>query len=243
LSLLFDPYLTTPTHPVALEQKLEYVFEKYYTASKINRQKARFVTSHGKLTAKENSIMTTRKSGAEQDSIGTKSTQETSKPNLQAFTKAYAEWVQQQQEVSLAYQRRCHEAYFELVSDLNEIATAGQRPLEDAQLKLKVAGATANIDQESRKNYEQLQQEFARVQMEVNNDPKRQESCQKAYNDHLKATQEALEEAQNRNLKAYQRYLKVVQDGWSQFDIEKLDPADMRALEWSTKAAFQSGMQ
>lgn len=186
--------------------------------------------------------MTTRKS-EDRGSTETKSSQETSKPNLQAFTKAYTEWVHQQQEVSLDYQRRCHEAYFELVSNLNEIAAAVQRPIEDAQLKLRVAGVTAHIDQESRQNYQDLQQEFARVQIEASSNTKHQEGWQKAYDDHAKATQKALEDAQKNNLKAYQQYLKIVQDGWSRLDVEKLDPADMRALEWSTKVAFQSGVQ
>jgi hypothetical protein len=76
----------------------------------------------------------------------TKRTAETGGDATQRFTSAYADWTQQQQEISVNYQRQCSDAYFQLMNDLNEIAAKSKRPVEEAHLKLMLAGPTANVD-------------------------------------------------------------------------------------------------
>src|ERR671939_433651 len=108
--------------------------------------------------------MATNKSGTDQSATPTKHRKESAHLTPQTF-KAYVEWVHQQQEAALQYQRQCAEAYLELLHNLNEIAAVAQRPIGEAHQKLLDASWTANLDQESWLNYQQLQQELARVMM------------------------------------------------------------------------------
>src|SRR5215208_48629 len=87
----------------------------------------------------------------------TKRTTETGGDATQRFTGAYADWIQQQQEISVNYQRQCSDAYFQLINDVNEIAAKSKRPVEEAHLKLILAGPTASVDQDSWQNYQKLQ--------------------------------------------------------------------------------------
>lgn len=187
--------------------------------------------------------MVTSKSSAAQSATETKSAKGPRPLTQQSFAQAYAEWIRQQQESALNYQQRCGEAYFKLINNLNEIAAAAHRPINDAQVKLMVASQTANLDEESWQNFQQQQEEFGKLMRAHGNDTSFQESIQKAYREYAEATQKALEEAHAHNLKAYQKYLKVVKDGWTQIDVEKLNAADLRAIEWSTKVAFQAPTQ
>jgi hypothetical protein len=172
----------------------------------------------------------------------TKRTAETGNDATQRFTSAYADWLQQQQAISLNYQRQGSDAYFQLMNDLNEIAAKSKRPVEEAHLKLMLAGPTANVDQDSLQNYQQLQQDCNKVLADFQNDQSLQEAVQKAYDNYNATTQKAHEEAQNRITQSNQEYLKVLKEGWSRLNVENLTPADKHAIQWSTKMAFEAGI-
>jgi len=172
----------------------------------------------------------------------TKRTTETGADATQRFTGAYADWTQQQQEIAVNYQRQCSDAYFQLTSDLNEIAAKAKRPVEEAHLKLMLAGPTASVDQDSWQKYQQLQQDYNRVLADFQSDQSRQEAFQKAYDNYNAATQKAQEEAQNRMTRSNQDYLKVLKEAWSGMNVENLSPTEKHAIQWSTKMAFQVGI-
>lgn len=158
------------------------------------------------------------------------------------FTNAYADWTRQQQEISLNYQRQCSDAYYQLMNDLNEVVAKSKRPVEEAQMKLMLAAPAASVDQDSWQNYQQLQQDLNKVLSDFQGDNSRQEAFQKAYETYNAATQKAQEEAQNRMQQANQEYLRVLKEAWSGINVENLSPTDKRAIEWSTKMAFQAGI-
>jgi hypothetical protein len=182
-------------------------------------------------------MATTSKSTAE-----TKTTAETGDDATQRFTAAYADWTQQQQEISINYQRQCSDAYFQLMNDLNEFTTKSKRPIEEAQLKLMLAGRTANANQENWQNYQQLQQDYNKLLADFQNDQSRHEAFQKIYESFNAATQRAHEDAQKRMTRSNQEYLKVLKEGWSRMNVENLSPTEKHAIEWSTKIAFQAGI-
>lgn len=183
--------------------------------------------------------MATSKSTTEQPAVTTKVNKEPERLNIQTFTKAYLEWGQQQQRADQDCQRRCAEAYLDLVNNLNEIAAAAQRPVLEAQHKLMAARLTLTGDAESTQNYLGLQQELAKTIADACNDPSQYENAQKAHEAYAAAIQRAAEDAQRQNEQAYQGYLKVLKEAWANLDAENLDPEALRAVEWSTRAAFQ----
>lgn len=160
----------------------------------------------------------------------------------QGFTNAYADWTRQQQDISFNFQRQCSDAYFQLMNELNEVVSKSRRPVEEAQLKMMLAAPAANVDQESWQNYQELQQDLNKVLADFQNDNSRQEAFQKAYETYNAAIQKAQEDSQNRMQQANQDYLRVLKEGWSRMNIENLSPTDKRAIEWSTKMAFQAGI-
>lgn len=160
----------------------------------------------------------------------------------QRFTNAYADWTRQQQDISLNYQRQCSDAYYQLINELNEVVAKSKRPIEEAQLKLMLAAPTANVDQESWQSYQQLQEDLNKVLTDFQNDNSRQEAFQQAYENYNAATQKTQQDAHNRMQQANQEYLKVLKEAWSRMNVENLSPTDKRAIEWSTKMAFQAGM-
>jgi hypothetical protein len=172
----------------------------------------------------------------------TKRTTQTGGDATQRFTSAYADWNQQQQEISVNYQRQCSDAYFQLMNDVNEITAKAKRPVEEAHLKLMLAGPTANVDQDSWQKYQQLQQDYNKALADFQSDQSRQEAFQKAYENYNAATQKAQEEAQNRMTRSNQEYLKVLKEAWSGMNVENLSPTDKHAIQWSTKMAFQVGI-
>jgi hypothetical protein len=186
--------------------------------------------------------MATGKSGTEQPAATARPKGKSNQILPQTFTKAYVEWVHQQQQNALDYQQRCAEAHLELTNTLHEIAAAAQRPIVEAQQKFAEAAASTP-GREGAQDLQQLQQDFARVVEEASQDTSHQDAARKAYETYAKTTQKALEAAQQRNAQAFQKYFRVVKDGWANIDPENSDPEQLRVLEWSTKIAFQAAGQ
>lgn len=184
--------------------------------------------------------MATNKSATDQPAAASKvDSKEPERLNIQSFTQNYIEWGQQQQQTAQDYHRQCAEAYLDLVNNLNSIAAAAQKPVLEAQQKLLAANLASTGDAESWQNCLRLQQDLAQAIADACHDSSYQESVQKAHDSYAAAVQRAAENAQRQNEQAYQRYLRTVKEGWAQLDADNPNPADLRAVEWSTMTAFQ----